>query len=750
MDVEGEIYALYDRVAPSDRSSRTNGVEVWRLSQNEEPVQAGVVDAGGGTHGLAAVNQHLYFVVGFPNSANTLWTSSTIDGQSAPLGEVFVDAGLIRVEAALGESIILSATSSESVEIWKYQLDDTPDSSDFSLLAEVEQGSGNLFVDDFIALGDSLFFVTGNHTSRESSLWRTDGTPQGTERVERDSESLINVDVAGVFNDELVLRATVGEDERTMTISQDGVFADLAIDGVVGATTEKALYAVRGKQLLMIDAQMQETLVWESQLDFRSASDRGFQFSSREREETVITNDDVVVVMDTTGSHPSDQDRAARTFRVHTLSGQKATEALLFEYDDGNGPSWWITDGTESGTRQYFQRYPIATRSSFPEIIGRAGDTLFFKAFDGESFGGIWTTDGTSRNTRQLTNQVAFRYARSVGDVLFFRSEQPEGAPRLWISDGTVVGTRPVEVSNLATGLAVPRLLTPDTDGLFLVANESELWRVDSNGEGASLVSDRFQSIDRLAVVGDDLYVTGKKDDVENGLWRVNPVDGAAEFLASFANLPTYFGTTDKRLFFTVRNTSVTEVWTVDGDEATRIADLDASVYWSNGSITGDLFIPTERNPVVGYRYFLVLQTGPVPRQLQLWATDGSEESSAILAEFEGDGLRGRPVFINEARTHLALDAIGGFVISDGTAAGTRILDGQGSLAAAGNRNFYVTLTQETRTHPSASISKSSTIAKMDPVASLLTSIDDSRTFALDELASNEMHELNGNLVFRR
>src|SRR6185503_5769013 len=116
--------------------------------------------------------------------------------------------------------------------------------------------------------------------------------------------------------------------------------------------------------------------------------------------------------------------------------------------DGTHGGELWRSDGTGPGTYLLDDLWP-GTGTSFPRVIGRAGDFVYFSIDPYAGYTAFWRSDGTSAGTSVLTYLPA-RLGQSLGteyggQLFFTARDYSSSALELWKSDGTVGGTEMVQ-----------------------------------------------------------------------------------------------------------------------------------------------------------------------------------------------------------------------------------------------------------------------------------------------------------------
>lgn len=368
-------------------------------------------------------------------------------------------------------------------------------------------------------------------------------------------------------------------------------------------------------------------------------------------------------------------------------------------FEDGRTALWKST-GTDATTTEV-KAFAALPSWTFPGVrdLTPAGETLFFLATESSTGSELWATDGSTGGTRLVRDITSgaqgssLSHLAAVGRTLVFSRWIPGTATQaerteLWRSDGTATGTQ--RLVDFGAGSNVSwQTLRLDTASLFFVTHPSrgtELWKTDGTAAGTGLV----QHIDSE---------------------QVSPQDVRSE---------------GRRVFFTVLDGSNTEVWQTDGTPAgtlrlytfgpnpvarllgslgeyvyLTLSDADAQrmrVYrLRTGVASSREYIASLPNPYAGQpdaipfldtvartegKIFFsigIASQGPVPRDTQLWVTDGTQAGTKLLR---------RPLSLSDEYSSPIYALSNGLVffaayepvvgiepwVSDGTAGGTRRL----------------------------------------------------------------------------
>jgi len=190
------------------------------------------------------------------------------------------------------------------------------------------------------------------------------------------------------------------------------------------------------------------------------------------------------------------------------------------------GYELWTSDGTAVNTSQLMDINPGSSSSS-PFILynyGTSGDgtttlyngKIFFMADDGTHGNELWTTDGTTANTKivkdiqpgsgsSMDGSTGYLYTSSG---LYFATDDGTHGMELWKSDGTSGGTTMVKDINTGTNSSSPHII-----GIF---NKHILLTAD-DGDNAGGLTDLYSvdaTVTALPVNLTNLTATPVKEDV--------------------------------------------------------------------------------------------------------------------------------------------------------------------------------------------------------------------------------------------
>ncbi|WP_257461410.1 ELWxxDGT repeat protein [Archangium lipolyticum] len=323
--------------------------------------------------------------------------------------------------------------------------------------------------------------------------------------------------------------------------------------------------------------------------------------------------------------------------------------------DETHGRELWVSDGTTGGTRLLKDITP-GPEGSEPYRLTVVGNTLlFFRYIPGTdttpSRHELWRSNGTEAGTvrvKDLGPETALIYSQAiVGNTLFFAFSDLEHGTELWKTDGTEAGTGLVTDIVPGANSSYPFHLTALGGRVFFTATDpvhgTTVWRTDGTAAGTERVADLIPGTDNeyvqlLGTIGGCLYLAAPDpSDQSTRLYRLK--DGTAGIHV--------------KLVTTLPN---------------PYSDPDASTY-----ITA--------STVAGRKLFLALGiygSGPAPRDVQLWVTDGTDSGTKPLhSPLSTSDEFGSTLYALDGRILFSgADGEAGLELweSDGTVRGTRQL----------------------------------------------------------------------------
>ncbi|MGQ9892619.1 MAG: ELWxxDGT repeat protein, partial [Roseiflexus sp.] len=414
------------------------------------------------------------------------------------------------------------------LELWRS--DGTPEGT--QLVKDIRLGPGNSEISEFQVVGNTLFFVADDGVHGRE-LWRSDGTPSGTTLV-RD----IRAGSQGSF-----------------TIYRRGGLTDVANTLFFVADD-----GVHGFELWRSDGTPDGTAMVR---DLRPGPESAFTHNGT----FAVMNDTLYFI----------------------ASSGEVTDGL------------WRSDGTDEGT--YLLR-DVGADSMSTLLVN--DDTLFVATGNA-----LWKSDGTPQGTVMVRDRLCFGSSPTqfafMNGVLFFVGGEQRGEwlmgcdTELMRSDGTPEGTfmvKDIDPSN--GGLGYFSHLTVVSDTLFFSADDGihgrELWKSDGTTAGTVMVRD-----------------------IDEG--------------PGYALYPTPFVVLNETLFFIAEDdTHGRELWKSDGTAAGTVMVRDINDGWRDSlSVAADL---THLHTMI---FFNVDEAYGVDNTFGFWRSDGTEEGTVRLLPEQAD-----------------------------------------------------------------------------------------------------------------
>jgi ELWxxDGT repeat protein len=500
------------------------------------------------------------------------------------------------------------------------------------------------------AIGDTVFFVAddGMHGP---SLWRSDGTAEGTSMVSPGSASKLTK-----IGDTLYFVRESGLSDQLW--KSDGTAAGTVM--VVDLEPHPPR-STRVDELTDIDGTLYFT----------------FSPSDADAKRELWKSD---------GS-------AAGTVRLTSNDSMELTRAgdALFFMVGGSHTELWTTDGTGEGTRvvkQIDPRHPSGHRTHSPLAVG---DILYFIGNDESNGRELWRSDGTEAGTARVTDigagelDAGIESLAQVDGVLFFLAQGG-----LWRVEG------PSADAELVAEVAGERI-APLNGELVILGAGGAVWRSDGTAEGTGKVAEIEGGIDlpylgELGLLGDAVLMAASDPRHGLELWKSDGTqDGTVlvkDINASGNSLPREMVDAAGTLFFTARAVEYGwELWRSDGSEGgtSLVKDIRPG--------------PEASNPfgshAVGETVFFVADDGV--HGGELWRSDGSEGGTSLVKDIRpgptGAGVTGL-TSIGETVFFVAGDGVHGRELwrSDGSEGGTSLVKDVGlveELTRVGDRLYF-------------------------------------------------------------
>lgn len=374
------------------------------------------------------------------------------------------------------------------------------------------------------AVGNMLFFVADDASSGYE-LWRSNGTAAGTVRLKDIYPGIVGSMPSGLVAINNLLYFVAEDPIMGGELwCSDGTTVGTRIvkDIAFGASTSnpQQLTNVNGTLYFSADNGVNGQELWKS-----DGTTNG----------TVLVRD---INTGAVGSQPQ---------QLTNVNGM-----LYFVANTtNNGYELWKSNGTNAGTTLVRDIWPGAP-NAMPHFLTPIGNTLYFAANDGTQGIELWKSDGTSSGTTLVLDIVAGsrggepRFLKNIGGVLYFSATNSVMGHELWKSNGTAAGT--VMVKNIRLGgdwsNSDPMAFTNSKGIAYFVAyddtNGQELWKTDGTEQGTWLLKQLksgppSSAIRSITTIGDTLYFSAQDSLKGTEVRRLNP----CKIVAKILNKPT-------------------------------------------------------------------------------------------------------------------------------------------------------------------------------------------------------------------
>ena len=652
------------------------GAELWKSNGSPtgtvrvKDIQSGM--AGARVSRLTALGSTLYFLADDGSSGLELWKSDGTDVGTVRVTDIrpqaedsFGNDGPLRLPVAGGRLFLpVRGSNGGPGELWVL---------DSAGLRQLTVFPGPLLYDTGIHAaadaGGTLFFVLeqlgtvypgGGGYSIVSELWKSDGTAQGTAKVELatglevsayssrlkafggkpyfvaggwSSQALWTVDGSGAHS--VFQHPTAGGQERYVTelvVHNGSLFFAL--------TTPDGLELWKGDGATF-------TKTWElsgASPDFVELASAGgaLLLSGGSWEETSLG----LWRGDGTSLQRVERAVAAPRGSAAQLTPSSGTFLLMGAHDGVHGWELWKSDGTAAGTGLVSDLWPGAGGSGYWSGT-QVGAQWFFTAQDGVHGRELWRSDGTGAGTALVKELRVGPEGSSLhgltalnGQLLFFR-EGPDG-DELWKSDGTEAGTVLLD----AASPGVHRGAWDATrvgNALYFVAytpaTGTELWRSDGTPGSVRLVKDlepreAGSSPHHLRDVNGTLFFFTLGSDAQGQptrtLWKSNGTAAGTVALRTFPDVGGHYESfvAGTSLYFSANDgVSGVELWRTTGSAPVLVKDIEPGA----GSSWPHAFVQLDS------RVFFAAVT--TRYGIELWKTTGNASGTGLVRDVRSGSL---------------------------------------------------------------------------------------------------------------
>lgn len=504
--------------------------EVWRTDGTETGTYRVSTPGAPTATRLTNVNGSLYFLTG-----SQIWTNDgTVGGSSLVVAPPVTSIGYLM--SANGVLYFSASGPSQLPTLWKS--DGTAQGT--HLIEEISLGVAPTHYRAFTTIGDSLFFAAEDPINGGQQLWRTEGG-DGTK------VDLLNPSVNGTLSG-FPANPTVVGDWMYYTSRSGTHWTSLwKTDGRNAALVKNlrplptSHYERRPVEMVNVSGTLYFTA---------TDGEHGYELWKSDGTEagTVMVKD----------ANTADQSLEATAPGILTNVG--GTLFFLAKDPTFYDTTVWKSDGTEEGTKA------VSGGPSYAHRLMELDGELYILAGLSQ-YSQLWKTDGTG--TEQVTPyslplSVNYRFpVVSAGGLLHFVVKDATKGDQLWTSDGTAAGTKAVKNLAATKGWSeVDWLWSVGGKAYVGIARQTgyQLWSTDGTPAGTELILSSPESSYRtftpnFTAHGGYIYFTaggGFAHPEKTVLWRTDGTAAGTSIAAELSSeklLQVYLATADDRLY---------------------------------------------------------------------------------------------------------------------------------------------------------------------------------------------------------
>jgi ELWxxDGT repeat protein len=366
--------------------------------------------------------------------------------------------------------------------------------------------------------------------------------------------------------------------------------------------------------------------------------------------------------------------------------------------DGIHGSELWKSDGSREGTQMVIDLTPQQrTQSSSPSGLVAYQEGVLFTATAGGPDTTLWASNGLERGTQQIfaglpvLQEDGTPVVAQVGALTFFISSNTLNQG-LYVTDGSAAGTQ------LLKAIDYPSFnLVPFRNGIAFAINTSEIWISDGTIEGTTLLLNTLSTADntalRLTPQGAIKLIgsSGGRLVFQNLAGEIYSTDGTAaslRLLASNAYQPPEFIATTGRAYIIIGSALYVSDATVTSLQLVRQLEqapmqavkfgerllfmLNDQLWISDGTQNGTRLLIT--NPYSDYESYILGATGDlafIAFANDLWRSDGTPEGTVRIRGFSGPTTEAVIIDNNLAFIAYTNGQGANIWVSDGTLNGT-------------------------------------------------------------------------------
>lgn len=409
------------------------------------------------------------------------------------------------------------------------------------LLKDIQPGAASSdFATFYVKVGNDIFFVAKHMGGFNMSLWKTDGTVNGTVQI-KDLGTYNIVGSGGII--------------KAMPMAEFKGALYFSFDGGTGVELWKSDGTGSGTvQLKDINDNIGEGsnptgyTVYNNNLYFFANNG----INGNELWKTDGTANGTVMVKDLYQGAISSFGQGAPSLFVFK-------NKLYFGAQGGHdeGVELYVTDGTANGTVLFKDINTDVGGNSYPGFINASNDYFIFRATTTKEGAEAWVSDGTSAGTKLLTDisaGTASSYPGAcmpLGNKIVFTTYTTTDGSELWITDGTSANTKLLKNINPGTSDGYFGSATKIGNMVYFLGttinNGLEIWETDGTEAGTKLQLETNpgttgSASNRMIELGGKLYfnATITKDSIGNELYVHKPTQSSGVNSPELNNIVLY------------------------------------------------------------------------------------------------------------------------------------------------------------------------------------------------------------------
>jgi ELWxxDGT repeat protein len=541
--------------------------------------------------GFAELNGILYFTLYLSPEGESLWRS---DGTTAGTIPVLENERLIYPLVKWnGNQLYMREFSNQLKELWI--IDGATQTQ--KLLKGAGPDQTNVVDTIFLDRGDQFYFLDYDHTY-SSALWRSDGSPAGTQPVRSltGTGDLFVKDLTTISSGFYFKGNSTSFPASRVNLYQldrNGQ-VNLLLPESEDAKYASGLFLLGGDLFFFVDAdnRAHPPGLWRS--DGTPAGTSLFlaepYANGSISNPTLSGNQLFFIAHDDGGEHTalwrSDGSLAGTRVVVdlsnigHMLFITDVNGVLFgIGYRSNGNIFMFVTDGTTAGTR-FIHEFLDIDRNQYLSWNG----ALYFQEWDK-----LWVSSGTISSTRILAEfpiegnvyHPWIQNLTSTDRLVFFAADDGSHGGELWKTDGTPAGTLLVKDIYSGTQSSLPQPVASIEPVLYFTAEDGihgrELWRSDGTEAGTNLVKDirvgkESSNACSFAVLHDVLYFSANDGQHGQELWRSDGTEAGTylvkDILPGAASSALQVSAVAGMLYLTVNDgVHGIEPWISDGTE---------------------------------------------------------------------------------------------------------------------------------------------------------------------------------------